>query len=108
VTQRIALSAYVPAKGQDYVPAQAADGFEDPLKLYILETVERDTRSKRLRQLGIALVLVGGIFVSQWPVAFSSANAVTSVVMNAEASISDVSTILPERLAFAAGMRDGF
>ncbi len=36
-----------------------------------------------MRQLGFALALVAGIFVSQWPVAFSSANAVTGLPVSA-------------------------
>ncbi len=52
---RGALSAYVPVKAS----AQTVD-FEYPLKIYIIETVERETRFRRLRQLGVALtVLVG-------------------------------------------------
>lgn len=100
-----ALSAYVPANAS----APAADGFADPLKSYILETVALEDRKVRVRQLGIVLLLVGGLFVSQWPVAFSSANAVTSVIINAEAVVNHLpTTISLERLAFAGGLQAGF
>lgn len=100
-----ALSAYVPASRS----APAADGFADPLKNYILETVALEDRKVRVRQLGIVLLLVGGLFVSQWPVAFSSANAVTSVIIDAEFVVNHLpATISLERMAFAGGLQAGF
>lgn len=98
-----ALSAYVPASE----PGRAAD-FEDPLKHYILETTAREARKVRVRQLGIVLALIGGLAVSQWPIAFSSANAVPTVVQRAEAAAGDSHTISLERLAFAGGFQNGF
>ena len=49
------------------------------------------------------LALVLGIFISQWPVAFSSANAVTSSVISADA-FGAPTVVLTERLAFAGGL----
>jgi hypothetical protein len=98
-----ALSAYAPPNPSVQAPRE----FEYPMKLYILETVERDARRKRLRQGIVALALVG-IFASQWPVSLSSANAVSSVVVKAQASLSNATTILPERLAFAGGLQSSF
>ena len=45
-----------------YVPtsqaARPADGFADPLKHYIIETVALEDRKVRARQLGVVLALV--------------------------------------------------
>ena len=49
------------------------------------------------------MALVLGIFVSQWPVAFSSANAVTSSIIGADA-FGAPTVVLTERLAFAGGL----
>jgi hypothetical protein len=97
-----ALSAYVPVSAT----ARTARKFELPLEIYIIETVERDARMARQRQLGFALVLVAGIFASQWPVAFSAANAVPSLPVSAHAvGVRAPVIAAPERLAFAAGMQ---
>jgi hypothetical protein len=98
-----ALSAYVPTSQT----ARPADDFADPLKHYIVETVALEDRKVRARQLGIVLALVMGIFVSQWPVAFSSANAVTSSVIGADA-FGAPTVVLTERLAFAGGLLGSF
>jgi hypothetical protein len=87
--------------------ARPADGFADPLKHYIIETVAIEDRRLRARQLGVVLALVLGIFVSQWPVAFSSANAVTSSVIGADA-FGAPTLVLTERLAFAGGLQGSF
>jgi hypothetical protein len=87
--------------------ARPADGFADPLKHYIIETVALEDRKVRARQLGVVLALVLGIFVSQWPVAFSSANAVTSSVIGADA-FGTPTLVLTERLAFAGGLQGSF
>jgi hypothetical protein len=98
------LSAYVPANA----PAPIAD-FEYSLKIYIIETVEREAHFKRLRQLGITLTVLFGICASQWPVAFSSANAVPSLRVSAYAAGARSVVAIPlERLEFAAGLQDGF
>lgn len=103
--RREALSAYVPVR----TPARDAVDFELPLKIYIIETVERETRVKQLRQLGIIAALVVGMFVCQWPVAFSSANAVPSLPISATAAgARGPAIVVPERLAFATGMRDAY
>lgn len=103
--RRASLSSYVPAKALAQTSAQAADDFDSPQKLYILETVARDARSKASRRLVVALALIG-IFVSQWPVAFSAANAVPSLPVSAHAAGVRAPVIAaPERLAFAAGMQ---
>jgi hypothetical protein len=109
--RRASLSAYVPAKASAQTSAQAAvsarvaDEFDNPQKLYILETVARDARSKASRRLVVAFALVG-IFVSQWPVAFSVANAVPSLPVSAHAAGVRAPVIAaPERLAFAVGMQ---
>ena len=100
---RRALSAYVPATAS----ACNAD-FEYPLKIYIIETVEREARFKRLRQLGIALAVLVGFFACQWPVAFSSANAVPSLPISAHAAGARAPLTIPrERLAFATGLQKG-
>ena len=103
--RRASLSAYVPAKASAQMSAQAVDDFDKPQKLYILETVARDARSKASRRLGVAFAFMG-IFASQWPVAFSVANAVPSLPVSAHAAGVRAPLIAaPERLAFAAGMQ---
>jgi hypothetical protein len=100
---RGALSAYVPANAS----AHTTD-FEYPLKIYIIETVERQVRFRRLRQLGVALTVLVGICACQWPVAFSTANAVPSLPVSAHAAGARIpATISPERLAFATGLQYG-
>jgi hypothetical protein len=50
-----------------------------------------------------------GICASQWPVAFSSANAVPSLRVSAYAAGARSVVAIPlERLEFAAGLQDGF
>jgi hypothetical protein len=103
--RRASLSAYVPAKASDQTSAQAVAGFDNPQKLYILETVARDARSKASRRLVVAFALMG-ILASQWPVAFSAANAVPSLPVSAHAAGVRAPVIAaPERLAFASGMQ---
>ena len=99
------LSAYVPVKASAQTSVEAADDFDNPLKLYILETVARDARSKASRRLVVAFALVG-LFVSQWPVAYSVANAVPSLPVSAQAAgVRAPVVATPERLALAAGMQ---
>ena len=100
--RRASLSAYVPAKASAQTSAQAVD-FDNPQKLYILETVARDARRTASRRLVVALALMG-IFASQWPVAFGVANAVPGLPVSAQAARAPV-TAAPERLAFAIGMQ---
>lgn len=97
-----ALSAYSPA----YAPAPATIDFALPLQVYIIETIERDQRSRLLRQIGMVAALVVGMFVSQWPVAFSAANAVPSLPISAKAA--GVREFVPEaveRFNFVGGLR---
>jgi hypothetical protein len=103
---KAALTAYVPVSAT----ARTARKFELPLETYIIETVEREARrTVRLRQLGFALTLVAGIFVSQWPVAFSSANAVPSLPVSAqEAGARTATAGVPQRFDFAAGMQSSY
>jgi hypothetical protein len=102
--RRETLSAYVPANA----PAPTAD-FEYSLKIYIIETVEREAHFKRLRQLGITLTVLFGICASQWPVAFSSANAVPSLRVSAYAAGARSVVAIPlERLEFAVGLQNVF
>jgi hypothetical protein len=102
---RGALSVYVPVKAS----TGAAVDFELPLKIYIIETVERETRSKHLRQFGIVAALVVGMFLCQWPASYSSANAVPSLPISAAAAGARVpAAAAPHRLAFAAGMQNSF
>lgn len=96
-----ALSAYVPAHAS--VPTQL--DFALPLQVYIIETIERDARNKLLRQLTLVATLVIGMFVGQWPAAFSAANAVPTIPVIAQAAGTRVVTpVVIERLAFAANM----
>jgi len=102
--RRASLSAYVPAKASAQTSAQAVD-FDNPQKLYILETVARDARRTASRRLVVALALMG-IFASQWPVAFGVANAVPGLPVSAQAAGARAPvTAAPERLAFAIGMQ---
>jgi hypothetical protein len=102
---KAALSAYVPVSAT----ARTTKKFELPLEIYIIETVERETRTARLRQLGFALTLVAGIFVSQWPVAFSSANAVPGLPVSAqEAGARIAAAVAPQRFDFASGMQSSY
>lgn len=96
-----ALSAYVPTHA-----SAPSLGFTLPLQVYIIETIERDARSKLLRQLSLVGALVIGLFVSQWPMNFSSANAVPTLPVSAHAAGARATTspVLIERLAFAPGL----
>ena len=103
--RKASLSAYVPARASAHTSTRAVDDFDSPQKLYILETVARDARSKASRRLVVAFALLG-IFVSQWPVAFSPANAVPSLPVSAHAAgVRAPAMATPERLAFAIGMQ---
>ena len=102
---KAALSAYVPVSAT----ARTARKFELPLEIYIIETVEREARMVRMRQLGFALALVAGIFVSQWPVAFSAANAVPTLPISAQEAGARISAaVMPDRFTFAGGMLSSF
>ena len=99
------LSAYVPVKA----PGRAVADFDLPLKIYIIETTEREHRSKHLRQFGILAALFVGMFVCQWPVASTSANAVPSLPVSAQAAGARVATATaPMRFAFAAGLKQSY
>ena len=99
------LSAYVPVKA----PGRAVADFDLPLKIYIIETTERQTRSMHLRQFGIFVALFVGMFVCQWPVASTSANAVPSLPISAQAAGARVATAAaPARFAFAAGLQQSY
>jgi hypothetical protein len=83
--------------------------FDLPLKIYIIETTEREHRSKHLRQFGILAALFVGMFVCQWPVASTSANAVPSLPVSAQAAGARVATATaPMRFAFAAGLKQSY
>lgn len=102
---RETLSAYVPIRA----PARGVADFDLPLRVYIIETVEYEARVRRLRQFGIVAVLVIGMFVFQWPVAFSSANAVPSLPISAaEAGARAPVAVAPHRLAFAVGLGEHY
>ena len=99
------LSAYMPVKA----PGRAVAEFDLPLKIYIIETAERQTRSRHLRQFGIFAALFVGMFVCQWPVASTSANAVPSLPVSAQAAGARVATAAaPMRFAFAAGLKQSY
>jgi hypothetical protein len=103
--RRASLSVYVPAKASAQTSPQAVDDFDNSQKLYILETVARDARSKASRRVVVAMALMG-FFASQWPVAFSAANAVPSLPVSAHAAgVRAPVMAAPERLAFAAGLQ---
>ena len=93
-----ALSAYVPTHATAPPPLD----FELPLQVYIIETIERDARHKLLRQLSMVGALVLGLFISQWPMNLSSANAVPTLPVSAHAmGARPTSPVVIERLAFA-------
>ncbi len=95
-----ALSAYEPPRAPGAEPTLAL-----PLQVYIIETIERDERRKVLRQLSIVATLVIGLFVSQWPVAFSAANAVPTVQVSTQAKgFAAPSPVMVERLTFAPSL----
>lgn len=95
-----ALSAYVPA----YASAPVFD-FALPLQVYIIDTIEREARSKVLRQIGAVAALVVGMLVCQWPVAVSTANAVPSLPVSAQqAGARSLAAPAFERLAFASSL----
>ncbi len=96
-----ALSAYVPTQAS--VPARIDLAL--PLQVYIIETIERDARNKLLRQLTMVAALVIGMFVSQYPVAFSSANAVPSLPVSAQTAGARISPVVIERLTFARNLQ---
>jgi hypothetical protein len=97
-----ALSAYVPA----HASSPVREDFALPLQVYIIETIERDTRRKLLRQLSLVAALVVGMFVGQWPAAFSAANAVPSLPISAQAAGARLSApVTIERFAFAPNLR---
>ena len=99
------LSAYVPVKA----PGRAVADFDLPLKIYIIETTERQTRSMHLRQFGIFAALFVGMFVCQWPVASTSANAVPSLPISAQAAGARAPVAaVPARFAFAAGLQQSY
>ncbi len=95
------LSAYVTTQAS--APTQI--DLTLPLQVYIIETIEREARNKLLRQLAMVAALVLGIFISQYPVAFSSANAVPTVPVSAEAAGARTSPVLIERLTFAPNLQ---
>ena len=102
---RAALSAYVPVSATARTPSK----FELPLEIYIIETVEREARMSRMRQLGFALALVAGIFVSQWPVAFNAVSAVPSLPVSAQEAGARISAaVMPERFTFAGNMLSSY
>jgi len=99
------LSAYAPAR--PHTPSAAA--FSLPLQAYIVETVERQARRHRLRQAAAMAALVVGMFVFQWPVAPSAANAVPSLPVSAAAvGVHTPTSATVDRLAFAESMRTAF
>lgn len=100
-----ALSAYVPVDAPAHAPIVPVN-LALPLQVYIIETIERNERTKLLRQVVAVAALVVGMFVCQWPAAFSAANAVPSLPISAKAAgaRADVQVKL-ERLAFAPGLR---
>ena len=99
------LSAYLPVTA----PGRAVADFDLPLKIYIIETTERQARSMHLRQFGIFAALFLGMFVFQWPVASTSANAVPSLPVSAQAAGARLATAAaPMRFAFAAGLKQSY
>lgn len=97
-----ALSAFTPARA----PAPATIDFALPLQVYIIETIERDQRHKLLRQMGMVVALVVGMFVCQWPAAFSAANAVPSLPISAKsAGARELVPEAVERFNFVRGLR---
>lgn len=97
-----ALLAYAPA----HASAPTSTEFALPLQVYIIETIERDARTRLVRQAGMIAALVVGLFILQWPAFFSAANAVPSLPVSAQAAgAREISPQLMERLAFAPGLR---
>ena len=91
----------------------AADDLDDALKQYIFDTVRRQARVGRRRQLGLALALIGGIVAFQWPVGFDSARAIPTNVASLEAPggrIADAAdtAMTADRFAFAGAVRESF
>ena len=85
------LSAYAPPRASPRVPAN----FELPLQIYIIETVEREARSKQL-------------FASLGHVAWDSAKAVPGLPSVAqEAGVLAVDAI-SSRLTFGAGLQTSY
>ena len=102
---KAALSAYVPVSAT----ARTTSKFEVPLEIYIIETVEREARMARMRQLGFALALVAGIFASQWQVAFSAAKAVPTLPISAQEAGARISAaVMSERFTFAGDMLSSY
>ena len=103
--RRGGLSAYVPAHPHTH----SADAFALPLQVYIIETVERQARLRQLRQAAVVAALVVGMFVFQWPVVPSAANAVPSLPVSAvSAGVHAPAPAKVDRLAFAENMRTAF
>ena len=96
-----ALSAYTPTRA----PAPAIADLALPLQVYIIETVERNARAKLVRQASMVSALVIGLFVCQWPMAFSAANAVPTISVSTDAAGGHASSpVVIERLTFAPGL----
>jgi hypothetical protein len=96
-----ALSAYTPTRA----PTPAIAELALPLQVYIIETVERNARAKLVRQASMVSALVIGLFVCQWPMAFSAANAVPTIAATADATGPRApSPVVIERLTFAPGL----
>lgn len=97
-----ALSAYVPA----YASSPARADFALPLQVYIIETIERESRARLLRQLSLVATLVVGMFICQWPAAFNAANAVPSLPISAKsAGARELVPEAVERFNFVRGLR---
>ncbi len=75
-----ALSAFTPA----HASRPSAPEFAMPLQVYLIETIERETRTRVYRQMALVASLVFGIFVCQSPVGFSSAIAVPTLPVSAQ------------------------
>jgi hypothetical protein len=101
--RRGALSAYRPAQA-----SRVPDEFELPLQIYIVETVEREARSKQLRELGIVVALLVGIFATQWPALLRSASAVPNLPVSAQEAGVRAVDAFAERLTFGAGLQASF
>lgn len=98
------LSAYRPPAASARAPAE----LELPLKIYIIETVELQARSKQLRELGIVVALVIGIVASVGQVAWDSAKVVPNLPVSAQdAGMLAVDALAP-RLTFGTGLQASF
>lgn len=75
-----ALSAFTPA----HASRPSASDLAMPLQVYIIETIEREARTRVFRQVALVASLVLGIFVCQSPVGFSSAIAVPTLPVSAQ------------------------